>query len=345
MSQGSPAIQVGIIIATVVGLWIGARLLVDAVVRLARRVGLSELTIGLTIVAAGTSTPELVVTTGAALDGVGGIAVGNIVGSNIYNLAFILGVVSLIRIIPIERSLVHRDGIALIVSTLLGGVVLLDGTVTRFEGVVLGGLFVAYTAYLLRTGGTTPEGEPSSGTTPPDETGGGADSILAVDDADSSPANPTALTERVAFPGRDVVFVTAGLAIVLVSGDLLVGAATSLARGAGVSEWVIGGTIVAAGTSTPEFAVSLVAMRTGRIGVSVGNVVGSNVFNIMGILGFAAALRPLAVGPAALETTAWLLGISLAMVAALWTGRQLSRPEGGLFALSEIVRWVLGLLG
>jgi cation:H+ antiporter len=124
MIQGGPAIQVGIVIATVVGLWIGARLLVDAVVRLARRVGLSELTIGLTIVAAGTSTPELVVTTGAALKGAGEIAVGNIVGSNIYNLAFILGVVSLIRIIPIERSLVHRDGIALIVSTVLGGAVI-----------------------------------------------------------------------------------------------------------------------------------------------------------------------------------------------------------------------------
>ena len=142
-----------------------------------------------------------------------------------------------------------------------------------------------------------------------------------------------------------MLLVIVGLLIVLVSGDLLVGAATSLARGAGISEWVIGGTIVAAGTSTPEFAVSLVAMRTGRIGVSVGNVVGSNVFNILGILGFAAALRPLSVGPAALETTAWLLGISVLMVAALWTGRKLSRLEGGLFALSESVRWILGLLG
>lgn len=104
MVEGGPAVQVGILVATVGGLWIGARLLVDSVVRLARRAGLSELTIGLTIVAAGTSTPELVVTTGAVLEGVGDIAVGNVVGSNIYNLAFILGVVSLIRIIPITRT-------------------------------------------------------------------------------------------------------------------------------------------------------------------------------------------------------------------------------------------------
>jgi cation:H+ antiporter len=125
----------------------------------------------------------------------------------------------------------------------------------------------------------------------------------------------------------------------------MVGAASELARGAGVSEWVIGGTIVAAGTSTPEFAVSLVAVRSGRLGVSVGNVVGSNVFNLLGVMGLAAVIRPLSVGGAALENVAWLLVVSVAMVAALWSGRKLSRPEGGLFACSELARWALGLLG
>jgi len=347
MVQGSLVVQVGVIVGTVIGLGVGARLLVDAVVRLARRVGLSELTIGLTIVAAGTSTPELVVTTDAALKGLGDIAVGNIIGSNIYNLAFILGVVSLVRVVPIERSLVHRDGLALVASTALGGVVLLDGAVTRLEGAAFVGLFVVYTAYLLRTGGEAdteppagPEEERTDGTEPaPDEGRTGPD-------PDDPPAGvPASLTDRVSFPGRDVVFVVVGLAVVLVSGDLLVGAASSLARGAGVSEWVIGGTIVAAGTSTPEFAVSLVAMRSGRIGVSVGNIVGSNVFNMLGILGLAAVVQPLAVGDAALGTLAWLAVVSVVMVAALWTGRQLSRPEGGLFALLEAIRWVLGLLG
>ncbi|MFC7234330.1 sodium:calcium antiporter [Halosegnis marinus] len=321
MVAGGPAVQVAVVVATVLGLWVGARLLVDSTVRLARRVGLSELTIGLTVVAAGTSTPELIVTAGAAVDGFGDIAVGNVVGSNVYNLAFVLGVVSLLRVVPIERSLVHRDGVMLVASTLLGGAVLLDGTVTRTEGAVLAGLFVLYTAYLLRTG----------------------DAGATVADEDDPPIGVA--TDRVAVPGRDALLLVAGLAVVLVSGDLLVGAATTLARGAGVSEWVIGGTVVAAGTSTPEFAVSLVAVRSGRLGVSVGNVVGSNVFNVLGVLGVAAAVRPLAVGPAALDTVAWLLVVSTAMVAALWTGRQLSRPEGGLFALSEVGRWVLGLLG
>ncbi len=136
----------------------------------------------------------------------------------------------------------------------------------------------------------------------------------------------------------------AGLAIVLVSGDLLVGAATALARGAGLSAWVIGGTTVAAGTSTPEFALSLVAVRGGRLGVAVANVVGSNVFDLLGVLGPAASLRPLSAGGAALPAVAWPTVVSVVMVAAPWTGRRLSRPEGGLFAASEAVRWVLGLL-
>jgi cation:H+ antiporter len=150
MVQGGPIVQIGVILLSILGLWIGARLLVDAVVRLARRFGLSDLTIGLTIVAMGTSTPELAVSVDAALKGAGDIAVANVLGSNIYNLAFILGVISLLKVIPIQKSLVHRDGIALLVSTLIGGIAIFDLQITRFEGVLLAGVFVAYTAYLLR---------------------------------------------------------------------------------------------------------------------------------------------------------------------------------------------------
>ncbi|MUV56864.1 calcium/sodium antiporter [Halogeometricum sp. CBA1124] len=323
MVSDGAAVQIGILVATVAGLWIGARLLVDSVIRLARRLGLSELTIGLTVVAAGTSTPELVVTADAALAGLGAIAVGNVVGSNIYNLAFILGVVSLVRIIPIERSLVHRDGVVLVVSTLVGAAVMFDRTVVRVEGAVLLVSFVAYTAYLLRTGDGTPDTVPSS----------------------VSEGIPTALTERVTFRGRDAVLLVLGLAVVLVSGDLMVGAASTLARAAGIPDSIIGGTIVAAGTSTPEFAVSLVAIRQGRLGVSVGNVVGSNIFNMLGVLGVAAVIRPVSFGSVALESVAWLIVVTVVVVAALWTGRKLSRPEGAVFAASEVGRWVLGLLG
>jgi cation:H+ antiporter len=347
MVQGGPVGQVGVVLVTVLGLWIGAHLLVDSVVRLARRVGLSELTIGLTVVAIGTSTPELVVTTDAALKGLGDIAVGNVVGSNIYNLAFILGVVSLVRVVPVERSLVYRDGLALVASTLVGGAVLFDLTVSQVEGVVLAGLFVAYTASLLLTGSADPDPNADHGPdSDPDPDAGDDDRSISTAESLDAPAGVvTSRTERVAFPGRDLALLVAGLVVVLVSGDLMVGAASELARNAGVSEWVIGGTIVAAGTSTPEFAVSLVAIRRGRLGVSVGNIVGSNVFNLLGVMGLAAAIRPLSVGGPALANVAWLLVVSVAMVAALWSGRQLSRPEGGLFAGSELVRWALGLLG
>ncbi|WP_435179020.1 calcium/sodium antiporter [Halorussus sp. AFM4] len=325
MVRGGPVVQIGVIILSVVGLWIGARLLVDAVVRLARRFGLSDLTIGLTVVAMGTSTPELTVSIDAALKGLGDIAVANVLGSNIYNLAFILGVISLLKVIPIAESLVRRDGLALLASTLLGGIAILDLRLTRLEGLLLAGSFVAYTASLLRASRTEPE--PNTERSPTDE------------------AVVRPVTERAAFRGRDAAFLVGGLALVLVSGDYMVVAASELARGVGISEWVIGGTIVAAGTSTPEFAVSLVAVRRGSLGVSVGNVVGSNIYNITGILGLAAVLRPLAMSGTAIESLAWLAGISLLMVAALWTGRVLSRIEGGVFAVSELVRWVLGILG
>jgi cation:H+ antiporter len=318
-------VQAAVLVVSVLGLGLGARALVDSVVRLARRVGLSELTIGLTVVAVGTSTPELVVTLGAALAGAGDIAVGNVVGSNIYNLAFILGVVSLVRVIPVERSLLHRDGLALLASTLVGAAVLLDLTVSRAEGLLLVVLFVGYTTYLLWDSARDPS--PAGGGT------GGEDPLT------------TALTDRLAFRGRDAALLVGGLAVVLVSGQFMVESASAIARVAGLSEALIGGTIVAAGTSTPEFAVSLVAIRRGSLGVSVGNVVGSNVFNVLAVLGLGALVRPLTAGAGTLENVAWLVGVVLVTVVALWSGRKLSRAEGGVFALSEVGRWTLGVLG
>lgn len=323
MAQSTLLVQLFVILLSVLGLWIGARLLVDAVVRLARRFGLSDLTIGLTIVAMGTSTPELSVSVDAALKGLGDLAVANVLGSNIYNLAFILGVISLLKVIPIEKPFVYRDGVALLASTLIGGLIIFDLQITRLEGVLLAGLFAAYTAYLLHASQSE-----SEETTDHPLKGGVTRSV----------------TEQVTFRGRDIVFLVGGLALVLVSGDYMVAAASELARGVGISEWVIGGTIVSAGTSTPEFAVSLVAIQRGSLGVSVGNVVGSNIYNITGIMGVAAIVQPLAVSSTALETLAWLAGITLLMVTALWTEGVLSRLEGVLFATSEVVRWILDIL-
>jgi cation:H+ antiporter len=328
MVVGGPVVQLGIVAAAVLGLWLGSRLFVDAAVRLAEGVGLSELTIGLTVVAVGTSLPEVSVTVDAALRDAGDIAVANVLGSNVYNLAFILGVLALLHAVPVGAALVRRDGVALLAATALGGAVLLDLRVTRAEGALLVGAFVAYTAYLLWQG----RGDAT-------ETGAGG----AESGAGTEATAPTWL-DRVSFPGRNVVVLAAGLALVLVSGDALVVAASALARAAGVSEWVIGGTIVAAGTSTPEFAVSLMAVQQRRLGVSVGNIVGSNVFNSTAAVGVAAVVQPLAVTGAALTTLAWLAVVTVVMVAALWTNRVLSRSEGALFTASELVRWTLSAL-
>jgi cation:H+ antiporter len=324
MVQGGPVLQFAVIVASVLGLWVGARLLVDAVVRLARRFGLSELTIGLTVVAMGTSAPELAVSVDAALKNLGDIAVGNVLGSNIYNLAFILGVVALVRTVPVARGFVRRDGTTLLASVVFGVVAVIDGQVTRVEGVLLAGAFVAYTGYLLRAG------RASTG---------------AAREQTGADAVTRSVTSRPSFRGRDTFLLAGGLVVVLVSGDFLVVAASDLARGAGISEWVIGGTIVAAGTSTPEFAVSLVAIRRGSLGVSVGNVVGSNIFNITGILGVAALVRPLGTTATPVVTLLWLAAVSLLLVGALWTEHVLSRLEGAALVVSEGARWVLGLLG
>jgi len=338
MSNAAP--QILVLAVTVVGLAVGARLFVDASVRFARRFGLSEFVIGLTIVGIGTSAPELVVSADAALIGRGDLAVGNVIGSNTFNLALILGALALFGAIPVDRSAVRRDGAALLVATAIGGVVLLDATVARAEGVAMVACMVAYIAYLLGTGDEAASG---SG----DETASGSDagsgaSSTARNVAESTP--PGGLARRPTDTPRTAAELVAGLALVLASGHFMVESASALALSAGISELVVGETIVAAGTSTPELAVSLVAVRRGRVGVSVGNILGSNVFNLLGVLGVAAIVRPLAASPAVLTGIAWLAAISMAVVAALWTGRRLSRREGGLLTLSELFRWGKDLL-
>ena len=200
MVGGGPLVQVGVIVLSVLGLWVGARLLLDAVVRLARRFGLSEFTIGLTVVAMGTSTPELAVSIDAALARAGDIAVANVLGSNIYNIAFVLGVLALVRVIPITGAVARRDGAALLASTLVGGLAVFDLRITRLEGALLAGVFIAYTAYLLRSAQTEQEA-----VTQQSATDGGAAEAGVL----------SAATDRVTFRGRDAAFLVGGLVVLL----------------------------------------------------------------------------------------------------------------------------------
>ncbi|MFD1641651.1 calcium/sodium antiporter [Halohasta litorea] len=309
MTALAVSLDIVAVLLAVVSLWYGSRSLVEGAVQIARRLGLSELVIGLTIVAAGTSMPEFVVTSDAALAGLGDIAVGNIVGSNIYNLAVVLGVVALFQRIPVDRAIVRRDGAVLFVTTVVALVFISDLTITRIEG---GVLFAGLLAYLL---------------------------VLArSSDATNVPSELTAAESPPLW--REIAHIIGGLVLVIAGGHLLVTAASDLALFFGVPSWAIGATVVAAGTSTPELAVSLIAIRRGRIGVSLGNVLGSNALNILGALGIAALLRPLDVTPAAIDDTLWLLALSSGVLLLLWTGRSLSRLEGGLMMLTELIRWI-----
>ncbi|WP_224447759.1 calcium/sodium antiporter [Haloprofundus salilacus] len=330
----SQVVDAAVIVVSILALWAGARLFVDSAVNAARRLGLSELTIGLTVVAVGTSSPEIAVSLEAALEARPDIAVGNVIGSNIFNIAVILGVVTLVQWLPISRKLVKRDGAAVLATAILGVVVLFDGVVSRIEGLALVALFGAYLYVLFRFSPDLPDLPDPVDLPPPivGATDGGGE------EADSDGERPTE------FGLREAVLLVVGLALVVVGGQLLIDSATSLARAAGISEWVIGATIVAAGTSSPEFAVSLVSLKRGQAGVSVGNVLGSNIFNFLFILGLAATITPLSVAAAAFDGALWLLGLTALLVAALWSGRRLSRPEGGLLVGSEAVRWLSSLL-
>jgi cation:H+ antiporter len=291
----------------VVALAGGAHLFVESAIRVARRLGISDLVVGLTVVAVGTSLPELAVVVEAAVLGRGGVAVGGVVGSNVYNVAVVLGLVAAVRVVPVTRGLIRRDAVALLLTTAALVVVVRDGTVTRPEGAILLCGFLVYLLVLLRLS--------------PDR---------LVADGRTDPARP-----------RDWLLLLVGVVLVVGGGRLLVDGAVDLARVVGVSEWTIGATVVAAGTSTPEAAVSLVALRRGRASVTLGNVLGSNVLNVLVVLGLAAAVRPVTAGPAAFAGALWLAGLTVLVVAVLRSGHELTRPEGVLLLATEAVRWVL----
>lgn len=240
-------------------IFLGGRL-IEAAVRLARGFGVSPTVIGLTLLAYGTSLPEFAVSSIAAVKGHSGISISNIIGSNIYNIGVVMGVVSLIRPFAIEDLLLaRRDGVMMLIATALLGLLLFLGGIGRLTGFSMVAAISFYTYYILRH----------------DRTNNGMKS------------DPGISRER------EVIIIALLMGGVLISGDISVDAASKLARLAGVTEWVIGATVVAAGTSLPETVVSIMAIRKGETGMSIGNIVGSNTFNILWILGFASMLNPL----------------------------------------------------
>jgi cation:H+ antiporter len=294
------------LIAGLALLILGGDLLVRGAVATARRIGVSPLLIGLTLVGFGTSTPELVASVEAALLGSPGIALGNVVGSNIANSCLILGVGAAIAPIRAARAAFMRDGPVLLGASLAMVAACQLAVIGRGIGIAFLLLLLGYVLWTYRTEKGTGR---STAAMPASEAEAGAAISLA----------------------KGLVLALGGLGSVLLGATLLVDGAIALARLWGISEAAIGVTLVALGTSLPELATTLAAARRGQTDVAFGNVVGSNIFNILGIAGAAALARPLAVPPEVAHFHVWImLASTLVLILFTVTRWQISRAEGTL---------------
>lgn len=297
----------------------GANALTDGASAIARRIGISDLVVGLTVVAFGTSAPELVISVMSAANGNAGMAIGNVVGSNIFNILAIIGITAMVRPIVIERTVMTREVPMVLISSvvllILGNTSLLDGAeapaVTRADGLLLlifFGLFIWYTFATAKSAA-------------PDE-----------------PAGVNASAKGLMKPLKSILWVVGGLAMLVIGGDRFVAGASGIASMMGISDAVIGLTIAAAGSSLPELATSIVAARKGQTSLAVGNVIGSNIFNIFFVLGASATIHPVAFGTIGNIDLLTLTGASALFLCCGWLigRRTITRAEGAIFTLSYI---------
>lgn len=280
----------------------GADWFVEGASRIADRLGIPQLVIGLTIVAMGTSLPEAAVSVASALKGNAGITIGNVVGSNILNILIILGMTGVICVIPVQKSTVRYEIPFMIgVTVILGILGLADNTVSRPEGVILWALFIAYLLYLLRM---AKKGQPVG-----EETAGAdrADKLCKM-----------------------LLMVAAGCAMIVFGSDLTVDAATELARIFKVDERIIGLTIVAFGTSLPELVTSVTAAIKGKTDIAMGNIVGSNIFNILFVVGTSALITPVVYSGGFLVDTIVAIGAAVLLLLCVVRGQRMGRLAGVL---------------
>jgi cation:H+ antiporter len=299
------------IIAGLVLLTFGGEGIVRGAVGVARKLGVSELVIGLTLVGFGTSTPELITSLNAAAAGSPGIAVGNVIGSNIGNILLICAIVALVTPIAVDPKAIKRDGVIMVlVSILFVALALLVGELSRLVGFIYVTGLIAYIVFAFWS-----------------ERKGGAAAELHEAEAHSHDPPPDALW-------LSLVFAVGGLALLIFGADFLVKGAVTLAQLAGLSETIIGLTIVAVGTSLPELVASLASALKGRSDVAFGNIVGSNIYNILGILGITAIIAPVPIPPdMVMRDYIALLGAAVLFLVHAWTGGRISRAEGGFMML------------
>ncbi len=300
-------VSFGLLVLGLVLLYYGAEFLVKGSSSLAFQLGVTPLLIGITIIAFGTSSPELTVSVGAALTGNSGIALGNVVGSNICNILLILGIAALIRPLEVKVQLVRLDVPVLIVCSVVLGLFLIDRTISRIEGGVLFAGICLYVFYNIREA---------------------RKARLKVQEQVSEDAGI-----EIIVPSRSVLFAVSGLLLLLTGGYVFVEAAVKLATHFGVSKILIGLTIVAIGTSLPELATTVLASIKGAADIAIGNVVGSNIFNILAILGLVAIIQPIQ----DVEIDVWditvMIGAAVCLLPVMRTGFQISRREGFVLLL------------
>ncbi len=297
--------------AGLVLLFAGGELLVRGASALAFRFGVSALAVGLTVVGLGTSAPELVVSVDAALGGANDVSLGNVVGSNICNVALILGLSALLRPVNVEAKLVRIDGPLMVFVSVCVVAMLWDGALSRLDGVILLAGLVGYLVFTLWQARQ--------------------ESDVIREEFES------AVPGAVSRVGAAVGFVAAGLLALLAGGHLLVRAAVDLAEAIGMSQATIGLTIVALGTSLPELATSVVAAIRGQSDIAAGNVVGSNLFNMLGILGVTALITPLSRGEVGWSDLGVMIGVAVIALPLLVTHLRLSRLEGAILLVIYVV--------
>ena len=294
------------IVGGLIMLYFGANWLVQGAITLALHLGLSPLIVGLTVVALGTSVPEALVSIQAAIGHQGGIAIGNVVGSNILNIALILGLSALFNPLKVDSHLVKADVPLLAGATFMLVVLLEDFHISRMEGSFLLLCIVGYVAgNIMTVKRTSPEENKIEGVEVPED--------------------------HIKNLWRDIGFLFIGLIALAFGSNFLVKGAVDLARIFGLSEALIGLTIVSIGTGTPEIATALMAAYRKRADLAIGNAVGSNLFNIMFVLGIAALVVPLdGKGISSIDLYV-MLGVTILLLPTVWTGRILDRKEGFLF--------------
>lgn len=298
----------------------GGDLLVRGAASAARRLGVSPLLIGLTVVGFGTSTPELVTSLQAAFAGSSGIAVGNVVGSNISNLLLVLGLTAVVAPLTVDSRAFRRDGVALMLATGASVWAILQGYLTREMGLFAVATLLVYVLVVWITERRRPDAE------------GARIEAGAVDAARAAPSLWLALP-----------MAAAGIAITVFGANLLVTGAITLAKDLGVSDTLIGLTIVAVGTSLPELVTSLVAAVRKQGDVALGNIVGSNLYNILGILGLTAAVKPIDVPPEIARLDIWVMAAATMVMLLFARSRgRVTRGEGAtlLLGYAAYVGWL-----